>query len=117
MSAEVLGVLREVRKLLADEWKWTKNSSAKNEEGCRVPALHKSASCWCLLGAIDKFAHVDTSGELHAACSESLRNLLPGSYSRTNSISIVLFNDSSTTTHKDVLRLLDEAIRTEEEKR
>ena len=44
----------KVKELLSDESKWTKGVLAKDSYGCDCPPTDPDASCFCLLGAIDK---------------------------------------------------------------
>lgn len=101
--SDVLTVLKGVRQLLQTKKAWTKRWFARKSDGSMTNSENREACCWCLQGAINrvgctkKFLKTDVVGVL-------IENL-PRGYS-----DIVSFNDSSQTTHQDILNLLDTTI-------
>lgn len=79
--------------------KWTKHHMARNSEGWIVPPNDKSATCFCLLGAISA-ATREWDEQDNAAIH--LRAILKNSVSG--------FNDRPDTTHAMILELIDKAI-------
>jgi len=47
-------VLRQVDSLLASESQWTKQAMAKDANGEKVSIINLNATCWCLVGAVNK---------------------------------------------------------------
>lgn len=112
---DALAVLKEARALLALPEKWTKNTSARDDEGNDLVAcledeydsdneatlaacIHPAASCWCLGGAI---THV--AGENIRFDDERFAVL----WQRVDR-AVGPWNDRHE--HTDVLRVLDETI-------
>lgn len=94
-----LKVLVAARELLSDEKRWTKGNLAHDVDGDDVRPRSKHAVCWCVMGAVQKFS----LGTWHQG----------GALNRIHGVvggSIPEFNDAPTTTHADVLRVLDAAI-------
>lgn len=95
-------ILAATRELLSDEKRWTKNYVARDEIGRAVDHFAPEAVSWCLLGACYK-ANEGRSDDPEAwAARNFLTDVASGSF--------VEFNDYHTTTHADVLRVLDRAI-------
>lgn len=95
-----------VRDLLSDPKRWTKNAVARNSAGQVTEVLGSSATCFCLMGAIQRVTDLDYRMEVDAATliyAEQIRRNNEG-------VGITLFNDNAFTTHKDVINLLDAAI-------
>lgn len=92
-------ILVAARELLGDESRWTRDNLAHDVYGVEIDPRSKNAVCWCVMGAVQKFS--PGAGYQGAALS------------RVHSVvgeSIDEFNDNPTTTHADVLRVLDAAI-------
>lgn len=92
-----LEILVAARELLSDKKHWTRGDLAHDVDGAAVDPRSKNAVCWCVIGAVQKFSlgyQCDALNRIHNAVGES------GSE----------FNDYHTTTHADVLRVLDAAI-------
>lgn len=89
-----------MRELLASPERWTKGALARDKFGNVTYYRANAAVCWCLLGALRKVAFgYDT---------EDTRRALV--------ICLDDYNDARTTTHTDILRLLDIAIENEKER-
>ena len=96
-------VLKRVRKLLSDPNKWCQGAFARDKNSDHVESCSEFAVSWCLLGAINK--EVGTSDDFSIYGSSAAKYLRE----KTGIRDIVLFNDHAT--HKQVLDLLDKAIR------
>ena len=99
-------VLIAARDLIAEPEHWIKGAMAKRTRGSRVrlDSDHPDATCFCLLGAVVCAAGV---GKLILEDAEdTLRVWLPANYNGQ----ISDFNDARSTTHADVLAVLDCAI-------
>lgn len=91
----------KVKDLLIDESKWTKHVLAANKDGGTECYFSRSASCWCLLGAIYKcYAPED-----HAKICDKLHEqvIRPSAYA-----SISAYNDSPNRTFEEIRRLVEE---------
>lgn len=97
-----LAGLKAMRELLSDPARWTKGTEARNAKGRPVRPWWKSATCWCLLGA----PHAGARRCYRNAVQEemALRSALGGKKAISG------FNDDPTTTHADILALLDREI-------
>lgn len=95
-----LEVLRSARETLSIPERWTKGASAKNERGQKTWSYAPDAVCWCLYGSILRL-QAPASVEIDALTL--LSDIIGGS--------IAFFNDARATTHADVLRVLDAAIK------
>lgn len=94
-----LKVLVSARELLSDEKRWTKGNMARDAAGADVNPRGKKAVCWCVVGAVMK----SPLGRLYQGDAiDRIYRVVGGS--------IGGFNDAPTTTHADVLRVLDAAI-------
>lgn len=107
---KTLELLKNTRKLLSSPSKWTKGYFAKNEKGQDVDELSKSATCFCLLGALQHESHAliktTYSNEFYKA-----RELIETILVRKGIAPFIpTFNDNKKTEHSDILTLLDEAI-------
>lgn len=114
--AKVVAVLEEVRRLLRKPKYWTKRTPARDAKGKPVTPTSNKACQFCLLGAID-LALDDLIGrdmppryfsvffEVHKVLKQTLCRMYPD-----DTPEIDVFNDNEKTTHKDVLRLIDETL-------
>lgn len=89
-----------VRELIAKPEAWTQNALARNARGRKVKPKSRSACCWCLSGAFYK----ESRESVDFFC------ILDAFPTALRAGGMVRFNDLRTTTHADVLAVLDEAI-------
>ena len=110
LRPEMLGILREMRALLADERAWIKEHYAMTADGDITFGADPAACKWCLTGAFDR------AKERRPDALVSLRDLgwALAEYREKHDIPYTCgpmdFNDSNDTTHQDVLAFLDWAI-------
>ena len=98
-----------VKNLLKDPAHWHKGLSyARNSKGASVPAHSDEACSWCFDGACMK---VLRPRGIYIEVSNYLTNLLIKEGPHGFYWDPIVFNDDPTTTHRDVIRLLDWAIR------
>ena len=95
-----LEILKAARKTLRNPGRWTQGEFARTKSGVGVDWDHPGAVCWCLVGAV--YAGCQTPQQKMAAYTALIRQA-GGAVSSAN--------DSST--HPEVLALLDRAIETE----
>lgn len=121
----VLDVLKAARELLSDESKWTQGDLVRAADGRYLDDVHSpEAACFCLVGGIDrslppiprrKEDSIDVLDAWHDLRSRSLKTVSRAIRSLTDSVynepSIPRFNDDPGTTHEDILKVLDEAIK------
>ena len=99
--------LKNLRKLLASEDRWVQGSLAVGKEGSRVSPRSSDACRWCLHGGLilvtdySPYLLRETVSTLATAISEHSRGLQEF---------LSRFNDHETTSHKDVLEVIDAAI-------
>jgi hypothetical protein len=87
-----------IKDVLTDESKWHKGDLAMSPTGARVSPNSPSAFKFCLLGALEKCY----TGEEYEEKKAKL-------YEANQCFSIVLFNDSPSTTFADVMALVEKA--------
>jgi hypothetical protein len=100
-------VLIATKALLHSPAQWTQEAFARNKNGEVISANSPDATCWCLLGAMDKVLRDNNARPAVAEAERIVRNVIR---ERTGNYWIDGFNDSEFTTHADVLALLDKAI-------
>ena len=98
-----------VKNLLKDPAHWHKGLSfARNSIGAYA-LIHSNAACsWCLGGALEKILGTT---EVYNEAWNHLTSLLRKEGPHGFYWDPILFNDDPETTHKDVIRFLDRAIR------
>ncbi len=102
-----MDALIALKTLLAEPPSWTKGKSARNAEGNRTEPTRDDAVCWCLLGAIYRITNYDCN--LFIVINNIMRGLV-------NNTAITAYNDNPTTTHADILKLIDAAIEQQKSK-
>lgn len=103
MSELVLEHLKRTRGLLSKPYAWCKGKYS----GINFDKKGNGYRCFCLLGAINQTDKVNTSSD----AAHSLSQALPPYPNCKAENSIIGWNDAPTTHKKDVLALLDQAIK------
>lgn len=93
-------ILKRVRALLSDPARWTQGEMARNMFGAPTDPAGPNATCWCLMGAIH---HETNDDPFLAGFAYQILRIQQGQ-------AISEFNDDPTTSHADVMALLDKAI-------
>lgn len=93
-------ILSRARELLEDPIRWTKGDWARRPDGTGVSFRDEHAVRFCLGGAVRLVAGRDDDPKLDAIV---LLDRLTGGH-------LPRFNDAETTTHADMLALIDKAI-------
>ncbi len=101
LSEDEVKTLRKIRSVLSDPQKWTKRAFARLPTGDPTSWDNNNACCWCLEGAILRSCR--SGGINPIPVYEELHSFLPFR-------AIANFNDDDSTTHADVLNLLDRTI-------
>jgi hypothetical protein len=97
-------VLIAARNRIAEPERWTKGAYARDADGRRLSSSnHPSATCWCLLGALEA---IDSYARERLDAAYIIEDILDD----ISSASIALWNDDPRRTHSEVLSLLDDAI-------
>lgn len=106
-------VLIKVRELLSDRSHWTQGASARIKKGGKlIPVIHENATCWCLTGAVKKVILENQDTDIHVANYEVLDSI-QRCLNSDKFKNVVQFNDSRSTRHPMVLKVLDCAIESE----
>ena len=103
---ELLNNLRAVRAQITTPDRWTKGWFARDQYGNECRSQDSTATCWCIMGAITFVTPRDR--KKLAIVKDVLSAHLPTWYCLSD------FNDRPTTTHADIIALIDRAIATEE---
>ena len=98
--------LKAVKELIGTPERWTKGAAARNSRGDSTVPLAADACCWCVVGAVSIVDGCDVRA--FDAVGTHLPPFALGS--------IHIYNDLPTTTHSDIMALLDRAIEAEEKK-
>lgn len=98
-------VFRAVKRLLSNEDKWIKGSTARTYRmGPSVVANNPLATCFCFVGAINRVAKDGTTlNNLTVSMAGSIARLM----SLDTTESVITYNDRRTTTHADIMELCD----------
>jgi hypothetical protein len=104
--SNVIRVLKLVRRLLRDPKRWTRGTQARNQDGIRILPTARTATSWCLTGAIYKITQPDyfTAKKVQQA----LKAHLPPGH-----CSITALNDCAGG-HREVMNLLRRTIAAEQ---
>lgn len=105
-----LSYLKRVRKFLKKPERWAQGALARNNAGYTVDAVSADATCFCMLGALDHVRNGADYDTYNAVCA-----VIVGAVPRRFG-DIISFNDDEKTKHKDVLKVLDRAVRKVEKK-
>lgn len=101
-------ILKDARQLLADPKHWSKGAYARTQYGLLSIAVSSpKAACFCLIGAIKRVGGTEQSDEVYC-----LASIIAPTVVLPNAVDVIDFNDATSTTHADVLALLDKAIET-----
>lgn len=100
--------LMEIRSLIDQPEHWAKDWFAYNKYGTIVDANDSTACSWCIMGAAEHVTakhdanHVEQQRIFHALCGGivGLRDTTSG---------LATYNDAETTTHKDIMAVIDRA--------
>ena len=100
----VLETLKDTREQIATEDRWCKGHLALDKDGNRVPCKADNAHRWNIHGAI---VAVEENGIIGAETEKYLEEYAVGAFEMW----VAKFNDHPDTTHQDVIRFLDRAIK------
>ena len=99
--------LKEVRKVIATPKQWTREKCAINAKKESVPSDSEEATCWCIYGAVNKVSYEFQE-------NQKIKLMLNAEANKLGFTTAPQFNDHPSTTHADVLKLIDNAIETAE---
>lgn len=102
-----LSILEAARARLADPARWCQGRAALTTTGRPTSPIAKAASRWCILGAVERCAH-EQGNDGHSVGRAVTLLYLQVRKKRGDGCATSVFNDTST--HKDVLGILDAAI-------
>ena len=110
MHKFTLEVLEGMRSLLTYPANWTQCVEATDCNGNSVRAADRNARNWCLIGACMKVERSLNTRALTTIKATSAYEYWKAVVYTGYEPSLVDFNDSPTTTHADIMAILDEAI-------
>lgn len=104
---KVSAFMTEAKKVIEDPANWTTGWFAKNEFGTMVDSLSENATCFCSLGAIERYAKCELEEDLFGvrSLSREAQYRLEG----VMGMAVEDFNDDHT--HLEVMTMWDEAIK------
>jgi hypothetical protein len=111
-AREIEKILQGARGLVAFPKGWTKNQWARDSAGLRCSPLNQRATCFCVLGAIQRIASRQSDGSLRMTTDRifDMENTVLV-FSTVNSIdSVESWQDDPARTHSEVLVAFDKAI-------
>lgn len=101
--------LQQLRELLTPSENWTKNAFARDRDGNPTgTALHFDATCFCLLGGIDKVC--PEGPHIRRPMRSAIMDAIRQRYQDHRFVMIFDFNDDEATTHEMVLDVIDRAV-------
>lgn len=102
-------LLQHTRAFLTPRERWAQGAAAFDEGGKIVRADSPSAICFCVLGALNHafFVHGSDNHELYQSPLDYIRRAIDP---HSPFVDVVHWNDHTTRTHADVLKVLDKAI-------
>jgi predicted aconitase len=103
--SKVTEILVGAREILSDPNRWTREFQARDIEGRCIAWNEPEAVCFCLMGAINRASRDIDPDDITPAYDAM--NVLDS----VIDAAIPTFNDRPTTTHEDVLKALDAAIK------
>lgn len=98
-------ILKKARTFISKKSAWHKGCMVRDSRGERVGLYDRAAASWCALGAVWTVGDYPT---LKNTAINLLRDTIPKSF---GSRSVSEFNDYKKTTHEDVMRWFDRAIK------
>ena len=109
-NSTILDILLGVKELLSDKSRWTKEAYCRDINGYERMFMEDDAVSYCLKAAIFKTASdmEDLDMSFRNDCFVQLEALVKKT---TGFINIAQFNDNITTKHKEVIGILDLAIK------
>lgn len=106
-----LTILQQIRELLSDEKRWTKEASARDSKGISVNPNRLRAVRWCLHGACTKVARdLPDNSDVIRMLDDEAKAMFPDRNKYGVNLHFILVNDHPDTTHADVIKVLDKAI-------
>jgi hypothetical protein len=105
--SKVTETLVGAREILNDPNRWTREFQARDSTGAACAWNDSEAVCFCLMGAINRAAmNIDPNDRVPAyEAMDELDKVIDNA--------IPVFNDRPSTTHEDILKALDAAIKSQ----
>lgn len=108
-------ILIEIKSLIDTPEKWTKGAFARNKNYEVVQASSKDACCFCLAGAFRMACRANVAPIAGKRAYDTIIKKIEQKGRRARRDhdrykTIFSFNDHTRTTHKDIMRFLDELI-------
>lgn len=106
-SPSIKRVLQKARALLAKKGGWTQQCNARGKSGRPLGYVSRAATCFCLDGALRRVTHGPLSKYRYWEVELAVLAVIP------REEDIVVWNDKPRRTQKQVVALLDRAIKAE----
>lgn len=104
-AQEVVKILTAVKKLVSKPASWTKKTNARNVYGQEVSYEDADATCFCLNGAVNRATfRINCYYDVYVKIRESLQEA-------AGTANLIAYNDDLATTHKDIINMLNKALR------
>ena len=107
-------ILVSMRTLLGDPAHWCQCAPAMDSRGIPCLAADPEAACWCLIGAALRFVGPVESPSrrhhLYREVQDAIKSAIKGTYLNWVTEGVEAWNDQSTRTHDDIIRVLDQAV-------
>ncbi len=110
---QILETLKQIRNVIPIPQRWTKGVSAVTNKGMQCEPNDIYACRFCLEGAINRVTGKTFTTPEFKEIEKAILYQVNVNYDRSWQ-AISEFNDADTTTHKDILEAIDDAILTEE---
>ena len=102
---------KTVKSLLKQPNSWTKGAMARNGTAALVDVNSKNATCFCLVGATTRvYGHTQARDSVDRKLQQSILRLFPEVTDGLDPREVIVrFNDSLSTTHDEILRVVTAA--------
>lgn len=109
-------ILEKTRDLISDPEHWCKGANARNKDGKKTKVFSEDAYSFCMLGALAKVDESPACPEVYEFFSTVIEKMSDTIVRKDKEIMLSVFNDKHSTTHADVLKVFDLAIKLAKEK-
>lgn len=113
----VVKALEQMKELLAPEGAWTQHAMARTKTGYSIRPFREGAVSFCLLGAKVKVLGYGYDLESDEYSEDLHKVLQLAVFLTSGAPSVASFNDRPETTKRDVLAVIDRAIRIAQEQK
>ena len=106
----VVRLLEDTLRLIAHPAHWVQQAFATTGDGIPTASLHPRASCFCLIGALDRKAQSRRDFDVAIDMLAEFITRGPNDANASTYSLVMFFNDAEGRTHREVVTLLQNAL-------